>query len=388
MLIPRQIEYSANHAATQFPVVTILGPRQSGKTTLAKKIFPNYKYVNLEAPDSLEQIKSDPRGFLNRYKEGVIFDEIQKYPDLLSYIQVIADETNAPGQYILTGSQQLALSNSISQSLAGRTALLTLLPLSITELAYVGIEQSIDKYIFAGFYPRIYQNNLDPIQVSRSYVHTYLERDVHQLINIKDINLFEKFIRLCAGRVGQVLNKNTFANEIGVSSHTIQSWLSILEASYVIRLLQPYYANLGKRLIKSPKLYFTDIGLVSYLLGITQLQQIETHHLRGQLFENMIVMELYKSKYNRDDSPNLYFYRDGAQNEVDIIHVNGDSLIPIEIKSSSTFNKQFLKGLNYFNNKVINKPNNISYLVYGGHENYPINNINILGYLDSDECFN
>ena len=266
--IPRNMEKVLQSTFKNYPIITILGARQTGKSTLARHAFIKKPYVNLEAPDIQVFAKSDPRGFLNQYSDGAILDEIQNVPELLSYIQVIVDEKGCNSLFILTGSHQLALHESVSQSLAGRTAIFELLPLSISELSKASINLTLDQYIFHGFYPRIYKESLNSTQVYRDYIKTYVERDVRNMVNVKDLAQFQKFLRLCAARVGQILNINNLCNEVGVSNHTAKSWLSILEASYLIIRLQPYYENFGKRSIKSPKIYFTDVGLVAYLLDI------------------------------------------------------------------------------------------------------------------------
>ena len=331
--------------ATQYPVVTIMGPRQSGKTTLVKALFPEKPYVNLEAPDIRGLAIADPRAFLNQFPNGVILDEIQRAPELLSYIQPIVDETQEQGRYILTGSHQLQLHAAIAQSLAGRTALLNLYPLTISELTKAEFNLTLDEQLYHGFYPRIYQQGLNPTQAYRDYYSTYVERDVRQLIHLKDVTLFEKFMRLCAGRIGSLLDLTSLGNDVGVSSHTITHWLSILEASYLIVRLQPFFNNKSKRLIKSPKLYFTDVGLACYLLHIEEPKQLARDPLRGFLFENMVIMELMKARYNANKKPNLYFYRDHHQNEVDALLVSGDKYTAIEIKSAETFTPEFVKGL-------------------------------------------
>ncbi len=381
MYIYRQIESEILEMAVSYPVVTLTGPRQSGKTTVIRHVFKDYPYINLEAPDVLEEIKSDPRKFLRIYKNGVIIDEIQKFPELLSYIQVTVDEDKKLGQFILTGSHQLALAQAVTQSLAGRTALLNLLPLSIAELQSQHKNMETDEYLVSGFYPRIYESNITPLKYYRDYVGAYVERDIRQLINIKDMSLFRKCVKLLAGRVGQILNHQNLANEVGVSSHTIKSWLSILEALYIIILLPPYFENFGKRAIKSPKVYFTDVGLACYLLGITEVMQISRDPLRGSLFENMVVMEFFKNRYNKGLSGDLYFYRDNNQNEVDLIFKKGSSLVPVEIKSSETFQRHFIKGLEKFNNISNNNPR-VGFLVYAGTRSMAIKDFHVINFHD------
>ena len=347
-MLHRDIEPELRQMATEYPVVTVLGPRQAGKTTLVKMVFPNKPYVNLESPDVRALAETDPHGFLARYPDGAIFDEVQRTPELLSYLQVIVDQRQQNGLYILTGSHQFALHEKITQSLAGRTALLTLLPLSFSEVMTHSDIKDENALILKGFLPRIYHENQQPTKAYRNYFETYVERDVRQLINIKDPSAFQKFMTVCASRVGQLINYDAISNEIGVSNNTIKEWFSILEASFIIVRLQPYFANIKKRLIKTPKLYFVETGLAAFLLGIESDTQIQRDPLRGHLFENMIVMELIKTRYNQGLNPQLYFYRDQQQHEVDVIYKNADQLIPIEIKSSHTFNKLFMKELDYF----------------------------------------
>lgn len=379
MIFKREIENEVKSAANDYPVVTIIGPRQSGKTTLVRKAFPKKAYVNLEAPDIREFAAADPRGFLNQFNDGVILDEIQRIPQLLSYIQVIVDEHKEHGKFILTGSHQLVLHQAISQSLAGRTAILTLLPMTINELLQAGFNFSLETYLLKGGFPRIYADNLEPVKAYRNYFQTYVERDVRQIINIKDMQMFQRFIKLCAGRVGTVLNKDSLSNDLGVSAHTISQWLSILEASFIIFLLPPYFENFGKRVIKSAKLYFTDVGLATYLLGIENLTQLARDPLRGFLAENLVILELMKTRLNRGLDPQLYYYRDNHQNEVDIIFKTSQYLIPIEIKASQTFNQSFLKNLTFYQKLVGERMQN-GYLIYAGEYEQQIGNINILNY--------
>ena len=367
------------HRLTQYPVVTITGPRQSGKTTLVKKACSQHPYINLEKPDIRAFATEDPNGFLAQYPDGAILDEVQNVPSLLSYIQVIVDEQQKMGQFILTGSHQLALHDALAQSLAGRTTLLHLLPLSFSELQNENISLSTDDYMLHGFYPRIYRDNLNPNIYYSDYVKTYLERDVRQIINVKDIMIFQKFMRLCASRTATILNMNDLAKDVGVSHHTIREWISILQASYLVDLIPPYFENFGKRSIKSPKLYFTDIGLVSYLLGIETNQQMSRDPLRGRLYETMIVIELMKTRFNIGRDANLFFYRDSEKKEVDIIYKHGAQLSPIEIKSSKTFSSDFLKGIDYFKNLIGNRCEK-SYFVYAGDDEKIFKNTTLLNH--------
>ncbi len=366
MFISREIYNELIELCHTFPVVTITGPRQSGKTTLLKNVFPDKKYVSLEDPDIRQMAVSDPRSFLNQSDTGLIIDEIQRVPELVSYIQGIVDKLQIPGYYILSGSQQFELSQTISQSLAGRTAILRLLPFSIQEIQVIAANSTVDELIFKGFYPRIYNEPaVTPTRYYSSYLETYIERDLRQLINVKDLRQFELFVRLCAGRVGQIFVASNLANEVGVSVPTIQSWLSILEASYIIYLLQPFYSNINKRLTKSPKLYFYDVGLAAFLSGINELYQILTSPLKGSLFENLVVMEALKSRYNRFKPYQLCYYRDSNNNEVDLILDYTTHLDAVEIKSSQTFDKSFLKGLNYIRGILPDKIRNTT-VCYSG----------------------
>ena len=348
MFISREIYQEFIESSNTFAVVSITGPRQSGKTTLLRNIFPEKKYVSLEDPDVRQVAISDPRSFLNQSETGLIIDEIQRVPELVSYIQGIVDTLKKPGHYILSGSQQFELSQTISQSLAGRTAILRLLPFSIFEIQVVAPTLSLEELLFKGFYPRVYNlPAISPVRYYNSYLETYIERDLRQLINVKDLRQFELFVRLCAGRVGQIFVASNMANEVGVTVPTIQSWLSILEASYIVYLLKPFHANVNKRLVKSPKIYFYDVGLATFLAGINEPYQLYTSPLKGSLFENMVVMEVLKKKFNYLKSYQLYYYRDSNGNEVDLILDYNTHIDAIEIKSSSTFDKDFMKGLKY-----------------------------------------
>lgn len=367
-MIQRTIEPVLIKLAGQYPVVTITGPRQSGKTTLCRKVFPEYGYVNLEAPDIRSFAIDDPRGFLASHPDGVILDEIQRAPQLLSYIQAIIDNKRQAGQFILTGSQQFEVMNTISQSLAGRTALLKLLPFSLAELRSAYQPGSIDNLILSGCYPRIHDQQLNPTQAMGDYFETYVERDLRQLSAVKDLSLFERFVRLCAGRTGQLLNLQSLGNDAGISHACARSWLTLLEASYIVFLLQPWYANVSKRLIKSPKLYFYDVGLASYLLGLENETQVSRDPLRGNVFENMVVIEALKFRYNRGKRNNLFFYRDSNGNEVDLLAQQGRDLSAIEIKAGATINPDYFKGLRQFRKTVGEEWNVAAGVVYGGED--------------------
>jgi predicted AAA+ superfamily ATPase len=347
-----------------------------------RKAFPSKTYVNLEEPDTRSFAETDPRGFLNTLPKGGILDEIQRAPELLSYIQVRVDDNNTPGQFILTGSHQLALHQAISQSLAGRTAILNLLPLTIHELSRAGINLSLDEYLLNGFLPRIYADEMNPTKAYRGYLQTYIERDVRQILHVRDLRLFQNFIKLCAGRVGSVLNKESLGNDLGISAKTINEWLSVLEASFIIVQVSPYYENFGKRIIKAPKLFFTDVGLVTYLLGIENLSQLKRDPLRGFLVENLVTLEMMKTRLNKGLEPQLFYYRDNHQNEVDVIYKQSNKLVPIEIKSSETFSTGFLKNLNYYESIADDRVDH-GYLVYAGEHEQTLGNIRVINYKNS-----
>lgn len=372
---------------SQFPVVTIIGPRQSGKTTLVKKTYPNMPYYSLEEPDTRQRLLADPRKLFAEHPEGMILDEIQHGPELMSYIQSIVDETQRPGQFILTGSHQLQLHEAITQSLAGRTAMLELYPLSFSELQSHHIEKSLDEFILDGFYPAIYGRNRSATLVHRNYIKTYIERDVRRIINVKDLDTFQRFIHLCAGRVGSILNIESLANDVGTSHGTIKNWLSALQASFIIQRLLPYYENFGKRIIKSSKLYFTDVGLVSYLLGLEEPGQVARDRLRGSLFENLVINELVKCYANEGKEPHIFYYRDSHQNEVDIVVKVRQALIPIEIKSTSTFDIALLKNLKYYKN-IVGDRMPMGFLVYAGTQEQQIGDFYLINYKNIHKIYN
>jgi len=363
-MIKRDITSELILAAQEYPVVTIIGPRQSGKTTLAKMVFPDYSYCSLEDPDIREFALNDPRSFLADYSHNVIFDEIQRAPALLSYLQGMVDKDNSKGRFILTGSYQLKLRAEVIQSLAGRTALLTLLPLSISELSASGQLKPRDELLYYGAFPRIYNDNINPARAYSNYYQTYVERDVRQLINLKNVSLFEKFLKLLAGRVGQIINFNSLSNDVGVSNTTLKEWLSVLEASFIIIKLEPYFENFGKRVIKSPKIYFSDTGLLCYLLDIDSAKIVRRDPLIGQIFENLIILEAIKTRLNKGLSPNIYFFRDSNGVEIDILYKQGAKLTPVEIKSSATFNKAFSKNIHKFQKLTDNAEK--GFIVYAG----------------------
>jgi hypothetical protein len=344
----RTLEPFLKKLFNQYPVVTLTGPRQSGKTTLCRMAFPHKAYVNLEAPDERQFAMEDPRGFLSAYQEGAILDEIQRTPDLLSYLQPMIDADQGPGRFVLTGSQQFNVRESLSQSLAGRTGLLTLLPFDWQEIQPYADRTQVDRLLLSGFYPRLHHMGIQPSQALADYFETYVQRDVRQLLQIRQAAAFEKFVRLCAGRVGQLLNLQSLGNDAGVSHTTAREWLSILEASYITFQLPPWHANVSKRLIKTPKLYFWDVGLASYLLGLEEEKQVSRDPLRGNLFENMVVAEMFKHCYHNGRRPRLSFYRDSTGNEVDLLVERGRELAAVEIKSGQTVTRDYFQGLNRF----------------------------------------
>lgn len=357
--------------ATKYPVVTLLGPRQSGKTTLVRAAFPNKPYVNMEDADNRSLATLDPKSFMLNYPDGAILDEVQRTPHLLSYIQVRVDEVDQKGMFILTGSHQAELHSAVSQSLAGRTSLLRLLPLSLQEIRNANIQDSIEEIILKGGYPKIYKENLPLSNAYSSYFQTYVERDVRQILQVKDLILFERFIKLTASRIGQLINYAGLASDVGVSAVTIKEWIAVLEATYILFRLEPYFDNFGKRLIKSPKLYFADTGLACYLLGIDSVGQLVKDPLYGNLFENWVVVELMKARYNQAMDPRLYFYRDVSGREVDLLFQQGSRLFPIEIKSSKTFSPSFLDGLKYFHEQTPQKAEGGA-LIYAGRQSQKI----------------
>lgn len=378
-MFKRQMSEELQSAARNYPVVTLTGPRQSGKTTLVKDAFPGKPYVNLESIRARELAEVDPSGFLDRFPDGAILDEIQRLPQLLSEIQVRVDQSEQRGMFILTGSHQVELHDAIAQSLAGRTSILHLLPMSLEELREAGIEKELDQILYEGCFPRVHSDHLNPSKAYSYYVQTYLERDLRQMIEVKNLQLFQKFMKLCAGRIGQIFNHEGIAGEVGVSAKTVSHWLSILEASYLIFRLPPYFENFGKRVIKSPKLYFCDVGLAAFLLGIESVKQIERDPLRGHLVENLVVLELMKARWNRGLEHHLYFYRDSKKNEVDVLFQSGHDLIPIEIKAAKTFHRSFLKRISTFRDMVGERCLDPA-LIYAGNEEQVVNGVKLLNF--------
>ena len=353
---------------------------------MARALLKDYAYVSLETPDILRFAQEDPRGFLAQHPEKAIFDEIQRAPHLVSYLQGIVDESGTTGQFVLTGSHQLGLSAAITQSLAGRTGILNLLPFSMEELkAATVIFDTFEEYVFTGFLPGIYDRNQRPNTAYANYYRTYIERDVRQIVQLKNASLFDKFMRLLAGRTGQVMNHQSLASDVGVDAKTIREWLSVLEASFVVFKLSPYFENFGKRVIKAPKYYFMDTGLLSYLLGIEKPEQVTRDPLVGQLFENLVVLEALKTRYNRGQVPNLYFYRDSHGNEIDLLYADGRNLIGIEIKSAATFASRFRKMLLRFSAKQ--QALQSGYVVYNGEARQFSDGIKAINYRDTHAVF-
>lgn len=345
-MIYRDLSAKIRLLSEKFPIVTLTGPRQSGKSTLLKNLFPDYRYVSLEDPDMRLFATEDPKGFIATYDNHVIIDEAERVPSLFSYLQTHVDNINETGMYMLAGSRNFHLMSAIDQSLAGRTAVLTLLPLSRRELKNEGLlPQDINQQIFTGFYPRIYDKDIAPEDYYPAYISTYVERDVRLILNVTNLSRFIRFIRLCAGRIGQLLNMSSLATEAGVTTPTVESWLSVLEASYILYRLEPNFRNYNKRIVKTPKLFFYDTGLACSLLGIQSVAQLDTHFMRGALFENLVVNQFIKNGFNSGVKPDLTFWRDSSGVEVDLIETNATELTGYEIKSGKTFNPAFFDGL-------------------------------------------
>ena len=367
-MIARTLQEKMLYLATKFPFVLVTGPRQSGKSTLVRNSFPEYAYVSLEDPDNRSYAEEDPRGFISEYSDKAIIDEVQRVPKLLSYLQTHTDLAGKNGMYILTGSQNFQLLSSVDQSLAGRVAVLTLLPFSHKEMRDGDIlPQNIDEEIFNGSYPRLYDNGLSAGDYYPSYIDTYVERDVRTVKDIGNLSGFVKLIKLCAGRIGQLLNMSSLATECGVTIPTISSWLSVLQSIYIIYLLQPDYRNFSKRLVKTPKLYFHDTGLACSLLEIKKASQVSTHYLRGGLFENMVINEFIKRCFNAGDRPSFSFWRDSNGNEVDLLMNEGEHIEAIEIKSGQTFNSDYFRNLKYWGN-LSGEDKDHRRVIYGGNQ--------------------
>jgi predicted AAA+ superfamily ATPase len=379
-MLKRDAEDTIHSLLRGFPIVTITGPRQSGKTTLAKVIFPNKPYASLEDPDIRLAAREDPRSFLERFPNGAVLDEVQRCPEIFSYLQSFVDIDRRQGLFILTGSQQFGLLSGITQSLAGRTAFVELLPFSIHELARAGKQpQNIDRMLYAGGYPPLYDRDVAVRVWFGAYVTAYLERDVRQVLKVQELETFQRFVRLCAGRTGQLLNFSSLATDCGITHNTAKAWISVLEASYITFQLRPHYANFNKRLVKASKLYFYDVGLVSWLLGIQTPEQMETHPLRGSIFETFVVAELMKSILNRGERPSLYFWRDSNGLEVDVLIEQGGRIAPVEIKSGKTVTRESFTGLEKWTALAVDLADNPT-LIYGGDKSYRHKGIRIIGW--------
>lgn len=382
-MIAREIETALRGLLRGFPVVTITGPRQSGKTTLARAVFAGKPYLSLEDPDVRQLALDDPRAFLGRLPDGAILDEVQRAPELFSYLQTRVDADRRTGLFLLTGSQQFGLMSAITQSLAGRTAFVELLPFSIDELEQGGIHPpSLDAMLLAGGYPPLYDRRVPPHDWFPAYVTAYVERDIRQMLKVQDLDAFQRFVRLCAGRSGQILNLSSLATDCGITHNTAKAWISVLEASYILFLLPPHHENFSKRLIKSPKLYFYDTGLLCWLLGIREIGQLAVHPLRGSIFETMIVAELVKSGLNRGERAAFHFWRDSNGNEVDIVADAGAGLMPIEIKSGQTLNREYFTGLERWvalaGDRAVSPA-----VIYGGEEVLERQGVRVFGWRDA-----
>lgn len=382
-MIQREAEAEIRTMAKQFKAVAIVGPRQSGKTTLVRHIFGDKPYVNLENPDLRRYATDDPRGFLSDYPRGAVLDEVQRVPELFSYLQQILDESEAHGLFILTGSNNFLLQERISQSLSGRVGYLNLLPLALSEIK--DTRSTVNELMYKGGYPVLHSEVAEPAKWYPNYIRTYVERDVRLIKNISDLDTFERFLRLCAGRIGQLLNMSSLAVETGVDVKTIGAWLSVLETSFVLFRLQPYHQNYNKRIVKMPKLYFYDTGLAISLLGIENSAQLALNPFRGSLFENMIIVELLKKRYNAGKSHQLFFWRDNVGNEVDLLINKGNSLLPVEIKSGQTVTDDYFKGLLFWNKITATGG---GYIIYGGElKQNRSNGIKVLSFRDLNELY-
>ncbi len=384
-MIKRLLGSKILEAAKKMPVIAVTGPRQSGKSTLVKEIFPDYKYVNLEDIEMRKFAKDDPKGFLKNLGNRVIIDEVQNVPDLFSYIQVLVDEEKTTGRFILSGSQNLQLMESISQSLAGRVAIFNLLPFSLEELKGTTFElPNYENYMLQGFYPRIYDQGLNPTTWLLDYIQTYVERDLRQILNVSDLGTFRQFIEICAGRIGQLVNFSDIGSYIGVSYQTINKWVNVLQTSFIIHLVRPYHQNYNKRIVKTPKLYFYDTGLACALMNLRTIDDLNRHFAKGALFENFIINEIIKNHLNRQILPKHYFWNAAGVHEIDLVLDAGGKLFPIEIKSGRTINSNFFDGFKYFQPLSGATPED-SYLVYGGDEVQTRSIAHVLGWNNLDK---
>jgi hypothetical protein len=385
-MIKRDAEEKLKRLAEGFPAVSVIGPRQSGKTTLVRSVFPKKPYVLLEDPDTRAFAEEDPRSFLAQFeKSGAVFDEVQRVPDLFSYLQGVLDKNNRPGQFILTGSQNFLLMESISQSLAGRVGIIRLLPFSMRELIREGIAiKQYEEYLYTGFFPRLYSSTIEPADFYSSYIQTYLERDLHLVKHVQNLSTFQTFMKMCAFRNGQIVNYSSLAQDCGITHNTAKEWLSLLETSCIIFFVRPHHKNFNKRLVKMPKLYFTDPGLAAHLAGIQSLDNLCYHQLKGGLFESLVVTEFLKYRFNQAKESNLYFWRDRHGHEIDcLIEHRGNDLIPVEIKSGRTANSDYFKEITYWNTLSGNAPDR-SFVVYGGDQSQQRTAGHLLGYAHLD----
>lgn len=382
-IITRKMLSIAGHLLKKYPILTITGPRQSGKSTFAKMLKPNFHYINLEDLDYRRFAMNDPKGFIERYGNNVILDEVQNAPQLLSQLQVHVDATGKNGSFILTGSQNFQLFEKISQSLAGRTALCTLLPFSLEELNFNTTVKTWEELCWKGMYPRLHHQKIKPELFYPDYITTYIERDTRQIMNIKDLALFRRFMSLCAGRIGQILNMNDISNNLGVDNKTVRQWLGVLESSYIIYLLPPFHNNFNKRVLKTSKLYFYDTGVASFLLGIRNSIDLKNHFARGALYENFIITELMKNCFNKRVQPEFYYFRDSNGNEVDLLIEQAGFTHALEIKSAKTLNDSFFKGLNYYKNLSTKKTR--TSCVFGGNDAYVYKGHHVIGWNKLEE---
>lgn len=381
-MIPRDAYSTLKRLAKGFPIVAITGPRQAGKTTLAKMVFKGKPYITLENPEEREFASSDPKRFLGRFPNGAILDEVQRCPELFSWLQVLVDERHVMGDFVLTGSAQFSLVEGITQTLAGRVGRVELLPLSSHELVAANkLPTSLTHMLFKGSYPALYDRELSPRDWFSNYISTYVERDVRQLIAIKDLGQFQTFVKMCAARTGQLVNLTSLGADCGISAVTAKQWLSVLEASYVVTLVRPHHRNFGKRLVKTPKLYFLDSGLATWLLGVRDASSLETHSSRGALFETWVVSEIYKQRLNAGEQPDIYFWRDNTGHEIDIIQETPAGLQPVEIKSGSTYTPDWLSGLKKW--VTLAGTESVKPLIlYGGDQSNPRQDIELWSWKD------
>jgi predicted AAA+ superfamily ATPase len=377
-MIPRSAQETLSRLARGFPVLALTGPRQSGKTTLARLAFPGKPYLSLEDPDVRLLAETDPRGILAGFPDGAILDEVQRVPELFSYLQTRVDADQRPGTWLLTGSQQFGLFSEMTQSLAGRVGLVQLLPFSLEELNKAGrMPESLDELLVRGAYPPLYDRDLSPGDWFTAYTGTYLERDVRQVLNVRDLSAFQRFLRLCAGRVGQLLNLSDLAADCGITHNTAGAWLSVLEGSYIVFLLRPHHQNFSKRLVKTPKLYFCDTGLAAWLLGIRNAAQVAFHAQRGALFENLVIADCLKQRLNQGRPPDLHFWRDSQGLEVDLMVETAGRLNPVEIKSGQTVAADFLDGLRRWNT-LAGRADCEGSLIYGGDQAFRNGQVEII----------